>query len=224
MGDDTPDFAALRAQMVDEQLVARGVEDSAVLHAMRTVPRELFVPFERRTDAYKDGALPLFAGQTISQPFVVAMMCSYAALRRDDRVLEIGAGSGYAAAVISRIVSHVYAIERILELAEFARANVKAAGYDNVTIIQGDGTLGLPDRAPFDAILVAANSPRIPKALREQLALGGRLVIPVGRRKKHRLVRITRTAENSYKQINLNPVRFVPLIGEEGWKVKNDEG
>lgn len=209
--------------MVEEQLIVRGVEDTAVLNAMRAVPRELFVPPERRAEAYKDGALPTYAGQTISQPFVVAMMCSYAKLSPADRVLEIGAGSGYAAAVLSQMVAHVYAVERIRELAEFARENLRAAGIGNVTTIEGDGTLGVPEFAPYDAILVAANSPRIPKPLREQLAINGRLIIPVGGRKKHRLVRITRTAENRYKQVNLNPVRFVPLIGEEGWRLK-DEG
>lgn len=219
MTNDRPDFASLRQQMVEEQLVARGVEDTAVLHAMRTVPRELFVTPEHQDQAYRDGALPLFAKQTISQPFVVAMMCSYAKLQPSDRVLEIGAGSGYAAAVMSQIVAHVYAVERLPELSRFATNNLAKADITNVTIIEGDGTIGVPQHAPFDAILVAANAPKIPKALKQQLAVNGRLIIPVGRRKKHRLVRITRTAENRYTQAKLNPVRFVPLIGVEGWKV-----
>lgn len=216
-----PDFAQQREEMVRQQLVGRGIRDTAVLRAMHTVPRHLFVPQPIRGAAYKDRALPLFAKQTISQPYVVARMIEHLQLQPSDRVLEIGAGSGYAAAVMSRVAAHVYTIERLPELAQYAATHLQKVGYDNVTVIQGDGTLGLPEEAPFDAITVAANGPKVPPSLKEQLAINGRLIIPVGNRKKQRLLLIRRTAPDTFTETPLTPVRFVPLIGEEGWEEKD---
>src|SRR5919109_1987428 len=167
-------------QMVAQQVAARGVSDERVLEAMREVPRSDFVPLEVREFAHEDSALPIAAGQTISQPFVVALMLEALELEPEDRVLEVGSGSGYATAVMSRIVEHVYAIERHEELVELSRDTLRELGYDNVEIRHGDGTLGWPEEAPFDAILVSAGGPAIPDALREQLKVGGRIVIPVG--------------------------------------------
>jgi protein-L-isoaspartate(D-aspartate) O-methyltransferase len=203
--------------MVDNQIAARGVRDTAVLGAMREVPRERFVPEPLGEFAYEDTPLPIEAGQTISQPYIVAYMIEAAAIGADDRVLEIGAGSGYAAAVISRIARQVHAIERHPELAELARARMAALGYTNVDIRTGDGTRGLPEAAPFDAILIAAGGPSIPKPLCRQLAVGGRLVMPVGDADLQKLVRATRTADDRYDEEDIGDVRFVPLIGAHGW-------
>jgi protein-L-isoaspartate(D-aspartate) O-methyltransferase len=203
--------------MVENQIAARGVRDPRVLEAMRTVPREAFVPENLGEFAYEDSPLPIEAGQTISQPYIVALMIEAAALRPEDRVLEIGVGSGYAAAVMSRIARRVHAIERHSELAELARERMASLGYDNVVIRTGDGTRGWPENAPFDAILVAAGGPEVPKPLREQLALGGRLVIPVGSADQQRLVRVTRQSETGFEEEDLGSVRFVPLIGAHGW-------
>ncbi|MBW8745261.1 MAG: protein-L-isoaspartate(D-aspartate) O-methyltransferase [Sphingomonas sp.] len=209
--------ASLRDFMVDSQIAARGVRDAEVLDAMRLVPRERFVPEQLREFAYEDTPLPIEAGQTISQPYIVAHMIEAAAVGRDDRVLEIGAGSGYAAAVISRIAGQVYAIERHPQLAALARERMSALGYDNVEIRTGDGTQGWPDVAPFDAILVAAGGPAIPQPLCRQLAIGGRLVIPVGDADEQRLMRVTRRSEGNFEEEDLGDVRFVPLIGAHGW-------
>lgn len=209
--------ASLRDLMVDSQIAARGVVDGQVLKAMRAVPREHFVPSPLGEFAYEDTPLPIEAGQTISQPYIVARMIEAAAITPGDRVLEIGAGSGYAAAVMSRIAERVHAIERHAELAELARRHLGQLGYTNVEVRTGDGTLGWPEAAPFDAILVAAGGPSIPKPLCRQLAIGGRLVMPVGEADQQKLMQVTRIAEDHYNERDLGDVRFVPLIGAHGW-------
>ncbi|CAN5609829.1 hypothetical protein BH23CHL7_BH23CHL7_07220 [soil metagenome] len=213
MGD-----AQARQRMVERQIEARGVRDAAVIEAMLTVPREAFVSSVQAPSAYDDSPLPIAAGQTISQPFVVALMVEALALGPDDRALEVGTGSGYAAAVMSRICRAVYGIERHAGLMRDARAALASLGYDNVTLRHGDGTLGWTDEAPFDGILVSAGGPAVPAALRDQLALGGRMVIPIGRtdRVQH-LVRVTRESPDSWREDDLGEVAFVPLIGEQGW-------
>ncbi|MBV8687358.1 MAG: protein-L-isoaspartate(D-aspartate) O-methyltransferase [Alphaproteobacteria bacterium] len=213
-----PDFAALREEMVERQLKRRGIAERALLDAFRAVPRELFVPEAARHAAYDDSPLPIEAGQTVSQPYIAALMIEAAGIGRDDSVLEIGAGSGYAAAVLGRVAGRVVAVERHGELAALARARMEALGYSNVRIVEGDGSGGLPDEAPFAAILVAASGSHVPEALLEQLGLGGVLVMPVGERDAvQRLVKVTRTGEEDYEEEDLGPVRFVPLIGREGW-------
>ena len=215
------DFSEQRKQMVIQHVYARGIRDPLVLAAMSDIPRELFVPEELKAIAYEDSPLPIAGGQTISQPYIVAYMAEALALHGGEKVLEIGAGSGYAAAILSRIASEVYAIERIEELAETARRNLRAAGIGNVHIIHDDGSKGLPDHAPYDAILVSAGAPEIPESLKRQLAVGGRLVIPVGADPRvQELVRITRRDETRFDREDLADVRFVPLIGEEGWEVE----
>ena len=207
-----------RRTMVEKQLVARGIHDARVLEAFKTVPREAFVPEEMTEFAYEDSPLPIAAKQTISQPFIVALTLQALALQGGERVLEIGAGSGYAAAVMSRIAGEVFTVERIPELAEAARARLAALGYTNVHVLCGDGTLGWPEHAPFDAIAVAAGGPEVPKALLEQLAPGGRLVIPVGGEETEQsLLRVTRERSGKLRRESLGEVRFVPLIGAQGW-------
>jgi protein-L-isoaspartate(D-aspartate) O-methyltransferase len=210
------DHAAARALMVERQLVRRGVTTEAVLKAMREVPRELFVSEEMQEFAYADSPLPIEAGQTISQPFIVAAMIEAAGIESDDRVLEIGAGSGYAAAVMSRIAVEVFAVERHSDLAAAATSRLRALGYDNVEVRAGDGTLGWPEEAPFDAIIVSAGGPSIPQALQDQLDIGGRLVIPVGPPGGQRLMKVTRTSATHYEEDDLGAVAFVPLIGVHG--------
>jgi protein-L-isoaspartate(D-aspartate) O-methyltransferase len=213
-----PNLDEARRRMVRVQIAGRGVRDSRVLDAMLAVPREEFVTEDLAEFAYDDGPLPIGEAQTISQPYIVAMMIEAAEVRPSDRVLEVGAGSGYAAAVLSRIVAKVYAIERHASLAEEARARFRKLGYDNIELRVGDGTRGWPEAAPFDAILVAASAPEIPPALQEQLAIEGRLVLPVG---KHlftqRLRRVRRRSETELEGEDLGGVAFVPLIGEQGW-------
>ncbi|HUM16705.1 MAG TPA: protein-L-isoaspartate(D-aspartate) O-methyltransferase [Candidatus Nitrosotalea sp.] len=211
-------FAERRVEMVQEQIAARGIVDHAVLEAMRMVPRELFLPASSIEFAYEDTPLPIEEGQTISQPYVVALMAAALTLGPHDRVLEVGAGSGYAAAVLSRIAAEVYAIERHEALAELARRRMEDLGFDNVHVLHGDGTLGWQAQAPYDAIVVAAGGPSVPDALRAQLAIGGRLVIPIGATPRaQQLVRVTRTGGSEYRQEDLGPVQFVPLIGAQGW-------
>ena len=203
--------------MVARHLEARGIVDPLVLKAMGEVPREAFVAEALKEFAYEDSALPIDAGQTISQPYIVARMIELAELKPGDTVLEVGAGSGYAASVMSRIAGRVYAIERHEELAELAKARLENLRYDNAEIVCADGTKGLPEHAPFDAIVVSAGGPRVPAALKSQLAIGGRLVIPVGRGVHQNLLRVTRRSEADFLEEDFGPVTFVPLIGEEGW-------
>lgn len=214
-----------RVQMVKEQLARRGIQDEAILQAMADVPRHHFIESDFANLAYEDTALPIQAGQTISQPYIVARMMELLELKSSDKVLDVGTGSGYAAAVMSRIVAAVYSIERQHALAQRAAENLAAANTDhNIYIRHGDGTLGWPEHAPYDAISVAAGGPKIPKPLLEQLAIDGRLVIPVGMRPRaQRLIRIRKVAENSYKRETFDGVRFVPLIGEAGWDAEEME-
>ena len=216
------DPQALRDRMVETQIADRGVRDPAVLAAMRKVPRESFVPEWRREDAYADEPLPIEEGQTISQPYIVAAMIEAARLRSGDRALEIGTGSGYSAAVLSTIVAEVYTVERLAGLAESARRRLAELGYANVHVRHANGTLGWPEHAPYDVIIVTAGGPHVPQALLDQLAAGGRLVMPVAsERAGQRLVRITSTGEaggNRFKREELEAVAFVPLIGAEGWQ------
>jgi protein-L-isoaspartate(D-aspartate) O-methyltransferase len=205
--------------MVDEQIAARGVRDPRVLEAMRRVPREKFLSESLEEFAYQDTPLPIESDQTISQPFIVAFMTECLRLGGSEKVLEIGTGSGYAAAVLAEIVTAVYTVERYANLAANAKRRLARMGYENVQVLHGDGTRGWPEHAPYDAILVAAGGPEVPPSLREQLAIGGRLVIPVGpTTRSQQLVRITRVAEHRYEEEELMPVAFVPLIGQEGWQ------
>jgi len=212
------DFARLREAMVERQIAARGIRDPAILEAFREVPREAFVSPDFARAAYDDHPLPIEAGQTISQPYIVALMIEAAAIGPEDKVLEVGAGSGYAAAVMSRIAREVVAIERQHELVEVARERLERLGYDNVLIVEGDGTRGCPGEAPFDAILAAASGSHVPSPLVEQLAPGGRLVMPIGEPNwVQELVKVTKHPDGTTSQEKLGGVRFVPLIGEEGW-------
>lgn len=211
-------FAKLREEMVERAISSRGVRSGLVLKAMRTVPREEFLPENLREFAYDDSPLPIAKGQTISQPYIVAFMTEALALEGGESVLEIGTGSGYAAAVLAEIAGDVYTVERIGQFAERAASTLSDLGYDNVHVLHSDGTKGWPDHAPYDGIVVAAGGPKIPESLKEQLKIGGHLVIPVGDDPKiQELVRVTRISENEYRQEDLADVRFVPLIGTEGW-------
>lgn len=208
-----------RQRMVERHLIGRGIRDPAVLEGMRTVPREAFVAAELAEFAYEDAPLPIEAGQTISQPYMVASMAAALELRPSDRVLEVGTGSGYAAAVLSRIAREVYTVERHEELALAASRRLARLGYTNVHVQHGDGTLGWAEHAPYDAIVVAAGGPDVPKALLDQLAPGGRLVIPIGETPREQdLVRVRRHQDGTFDRDDLGAVRFVPLIGAEGWK------
>jgi len=200
------------AVMVEEQIVRRGVRDAQVLAAMREVPRDLFMPEEMRPAAFQDGPLPIGSGQTISQPYIVAYMTEALRLNPADRVLEVGTGLGYQAAVLSKIVREVYTIEIVEPLAGRAREILKSLRYENVTVRTGDGYRGWPEKAPFDAIIVTAAPNHVPAALTDQLKLGGRLVMPLGEDWQE-LIRITRT-EGGLKRETLLPVRFVPMTGE----------
>lgn len=210
------DPTAARAHMVKHDIRARGVSDPRVLAAMSTVPREAFVPPELADVAYDDRPLPIEAEQTISQPYIVAAMTEALALRPGQTVLEIGTGSGYAAAVLAEIASHVDTVERHAELAELARERLDRR-YTNVDVHCGDGTLGWPEHAPYDAIIVTAGGPELPPALLAQLKVGGRLVMPVGSGSVQSLVRVTRATAADYQHEDLGAVQFVPLIGAQGW-------
>ena len=200
-----------------EQLAGRGIEDPRVLDAMARVPRELFVPEELREHAYDDAALPIGGGQTISQPAMVGLICELLALRGDERVLDVGAGSGYQAAVLSELAAEVHSVERLEELAAQARANLAAAGYaDRVVVHVGDGTLGDPEHAPFGAIAIAAAAPEPPRTLYEQLEPEGRMVVPVGSRYDQLLELVVRGADGP-SVVRSVPCRFVPLVGREGF-------
>ena len=212
-------FARQRQEMIDRQIRARGIRDEAILAALAEVPRERFVLDAYRHAAYDDTPLPIPGEQTISQPYVVALMMRAVDLRATDHVLEIGAGSGYATALLSRIVREVHGVERHRVLVEYARSRLAQLGYDNAHIHHGDGTMGWPEAAPYDAIMVSASGPSVPPALRSQLAGGGRLVMPIGHaRGLQSLLLLTRTGPNSFRQKDLGGVRFVPLIGEQGWQ------
>jgi protein-L-isoaspartate(D-aspartate) O-methyltransferase len=202
--------------MVERQLRGRDIDDERVLAAMARVPRERFVPPELRRHAYDDAALPIGGGQTISQPYMVAAICAALALRGTEHVLDVGTGSGYQAAVLAELAREVDTIERVPELAEQARANLGAAGYGHVRVHVGDGSRGLPERAPFEAIAVAAAAPALPHTLYEQLVPRGRLVVPVGRRGVQQLEVIVRSPEGP-AVVHSVPCRFVPLVGEEGF-------
>ena len=208
-----PDFAAERAQLVRTQLLSRGIRSARVLEAMGEVPREAFVDPARWESAYEDNPLPIGERQTISQPYVVALMLEAADLKATDRLLDVGTGSGYAAAVASRLVASVYGIERHASLAERARERFRALGYQNIDLKVGDGSKGWPEAAPFNAILVAAAGTGVPEALKSQLAAGGRLVIPVGSHLfAQRLLKLTRTGDNEFVEEDLGGVAFVPLV------------
>jgi protein-L-isoaspartate(D-aspartate) O-methyltransferase len=206
----------LRDNMVTQQLMKRGIRDERVLRVVRDIPRHLFVPVQHRSMAYEDMPLPIGHEQTISQPLMVAMMTETLQLQGHERVLEIGTGSGYQAAVLSRLAVVVFSIERISELATQAQATLATMGIMNVHVMVGDGSLGLPEHGPYDAIVVTAASPKVPPALVDQLKPDGRLVIPVGDRHEQTLVRLTMTS-NGPQVERLGGCRFVPLIGEQGW-------
>jgi protein-L-isoaspartate(D-aspartate) O-methyltransferase len=202
--------------MVESQLVRRGIKDRRVLDAMRQVPRHLFVPKDTRGLAYCDGPLPIGQGQTISQPYIVALMTELLELTGQEKVLELGTGSGYQAAILSRLVRQVYSVERHAALAEQAEKVFAQLGYDNIVISVGDGTLGWPEHSPYEAIIVTAAAPDVPQPLMEQLADGGRLVAPVGSRWSQVLAKVKRQGETLAKE-HLTAVAFVPLVGKYGW-------
>lgn len=207
-----------RDAMVRRQVEARGVSSRIVLDAMRAVPREAFLPKQMRAFAYQDAPLPIDEGQTISQPYVVAFMTEALDLKGGEKVLEIGTGSGYSAAVLAEIAGEVFTVERFSQLAQKGVATLSDLGYHNVHVVHADGTRGWPEHAPYDAIVVAAGAPKVPQSLKSQLKVGGRLVIPVGADPRvQELVRVTRISENEWRSEDLANVRFVPLIGDEGW-------
>ncbi|SRR6266496_1504694 len=219
MATTMTDTSSEREAMVERHLKRRGITEQEIVDAFLTVPREAFVSPEYTNLAYGDHPLPIEAGQTISQPYIVALMIQAAGIKPGDKVLEVGAGSGYAAAVISRIAGTVVAIERQHDLIALARRRLERLGYDNVEIVEGDGTRGCPEHAPFDAILAAASGSHVPKPWIEQLADGGRIVMPVGEPSwVQELIKVTKAPNGKLIQENLGGVRFVPLIGEEGWK------
>jgi len=218
MREQTRDYQALRELMVQDQLVSRGITDPRVLQAMGRVPRELFVPEHLRVEAYDDHPLPIGRGQTISQPYIVALMAEALQLKGRERVLDIGTGSGYAAAVLASMALEVFSMEKIPEVASQAEKNLQQAGFSQVRVKTGDGSQGWPEAAPFDGICVAAGAPAVPDSLKEQLSVGGRLVIPVGLEQGlQRLLLITRRSDQEFDRREIGDVRFVPLLGQEGW-------
>jgi len=213
------DFASEREAMAERQLRLRGIREPEILDAFRAVPREAFVSPAYAHIAYGDHPLPIEAQQTISQPYIVGLMIQAAAIKSGDTVLEVGSGSGYAAAVISRIAAKVVGIERQHELAEVSRERLARLGFDNVEIVEGDGTVGWPESAPYDAILAAASGSHVPQSLIDQLKRDGTLVMPLGGQGwVQKLVRVSRQADGSLSNEDLGAVRFVPLIGEDGWR------
>lgn len=215
------DLAAERERMIERTIRRRGLDDPALLAAFRAVPREEFISADYAEYAYADAPLPIESGQTISQPYIVALTISAAGIGPEDKVLEIGAGSGYAAAVIGQIARDVVAIERHHDLVELARERVRRLGYPNVRIMEGDGTLGCPAEAPFDAIVAAASGSHVPTVLIDQLRPGGRIVMPIGDPHSiQSLVKLTKSADGSLEREDLGAVRFVPLIGEHGYAEK----
>jgi len=223
METNTESMEIRRRRMVKEQLIGRGIKDPLVLRAMSEVQREKFVPAKYSESAYADTPLPIEEKQTISQPYVVAWMTEMLQLSANDRVLDIGTGSGYGAAVISRIAAEVYTVERHENLTRFAQERFEKLGYQNIHVRLGDGTLGWPEKAPYDAIVFAAAAPKVPEPLLAQLAIGGRLVGPVGSNPEvQQLIRVRHVGEDDYRlehfRGNAEAVRFVPLVGEKGWK------
>src|SRR5688572_31078919 len=213
------DFATLRERMIDRQIAARGLHEPRLLDAFRAVPREEFISGNYADHAYADSPLPIESGQTISQPYIVALTIDAAGIRSGDKVLEIGAGSGYAAAVIGQIAKEVIAIERHHELVELAQQRMRRLGYDNIRIVEGDGTLGWPEEAPFDAIVAAASGSHVPQSWIAQLKPGGRIVIPIGGpASAQSLVKVTKQEDGKLHREDLGGVRFVPLIGQEGFQ------
>jgi protein-L-isoaspartate(D-aspartate) O-methyltransferase len=209
-----------REAMVERQIAARGIKDPRVLAAMQEIPRHLFVPTQYDHAAYDDNPLPIGSGQTISQPYIVALMTELLHPKATDTMLEIGAGSGYQAAILSRLVKRLITIERITTIANLARTNLKALGIDNVVVIEGDGSLGYPDNAPYDGIIITAATPKMPQPLLGQLAEGGILVAPVGGRDTQDLITIYKQGNSFIQEIH-GGVRFVPLIGQHGWENSN---
>jgi protein-L-isoaspartate(D-aspartate) O-methyltransferase len=210
------DYEAARDNMVRKQLMARGITDTSVLAAMRAVPRHLFVEQSIRGEAYDDSPLPIGRGQTISQPYMVAVMTELLSLTGSERVLEIGTGSGYQTAILSRLCEWVYTVERIESLSHTAEEIVTLLGYENISFSVGDGTEGWPAEAPFDGIIVTAGAPNIPQVLVDQLAVGGRLLIPVGSRYSQTLKKVTRTPQGLQTEDHTG-CRFVDLVGKFGW-------
>lgn len=212
------DFTVARTEMVERQILARGISDPLVLAAMRSVPRELFLPPRERDRAYQDTPLPIGADQTISQPYIVAFMVASLELKGGEKVLEIGTGSAYAAAILSKIAAQVYTVERVAALAQQAVKTLSSLEYQNVMVLHADGTHGWPEHAPFDGIIVSAGGPRVPETLKSQLKIGGSMVIPIGSDRRQQLVRVTRQSETEFTTKSIAEVRFVPLIGDEGWE------
>lgn len=212
------EYSSMRQQMVDTQIIARGIQDPKVIQAMRKVPRHLFLDEALRSQAYEDNPSPIGEKQTISQPYIVAMMTELLGLKGKEKVLEIGTGSGYQAAVIAEIAERVYSIERIPALAKRARKLLDDLKYTNIVITIGDGTLGWKEHSPYDGIIVTAAAPHAPTALLEQLKTGGRLVIPIGEEYAQNLMVYIREDGSEYSKENYGGVRFVKLIGDEGWR------
>ena len=219
---DLDERIAERSWMVQTQLLGRDITDDAVLNSMLIVPRHKYVREDKQEYAYYDTALEIEAAQTISQPYIVALMAQALRLKASDTVLEIGTGSGYSAAVLSRMAENIYTIERHKVLADQAKTRFNIQGYNNIEVQVGDGTLGWPEKAPFAAILVTAGGPEIPDSLINQLTIGGRLVIPVGDKDEQKLMRVTKTKTNGLIEEDLGSVRFVPLIGAKGWNKLNN--
>jgi len=219
---DLDERLAEREWMVQTQIMGRDITDEAVINSMAIVPRHKYVMEDKQEYAYNDTALEIEAGQTISQPYIVALMAQALEVKASDNVLEIGTGSGYSAAILSRMAGHIYTIERHTILAHLAKKRFKSQGYENIEVRVGDGTLGWTEKAPFDAILVTAGGPVIPDSLINQLTIGGRLVIPVGDKGEQKLLRVKKSATNELIEENLGSVRFVPLIGTNGWSELNN--
>jgi len=213
---DTAQYEIRRRMMLERQIVPRGVRDPQVLEAMREIPREIFVEEALRTQAYADSALPIGSGQTISQPYIVARMTEMLEVARSDRILEVGTGTGYQTALLARLGGRVYSLERIAALAEKASANLRCLGFDNVEIRITDGSVGWPEKAPFDRILVAAAAPAVPPSLIAQLAPRGRLVIPVGT-ERNQILTLVERSEAGTTELRDGACSFVRLIGKEGW-------
>ena len=216
-GNGTQPFAAERGSMVEQQLRQRGISDERLLAAMAKVPRHEFVSQQNWPEAYADHPIPIAEQQTTSQPYMIAAMVQAAEIKPQDRVLEIGAGSGYQTAVLAELASQVFAVERYASLTDAARTALERLGYRNAKVVTGDGSLGFPEAAPYDAIIVSAAAPRIPPALVEQLAAGGRLIVPVGESEQQVVQLVLRDKEGNIRVQTLEGCRFVPLIGQQGF-------